>query len=329
LKKILVIRFSSIGDIVLTSPLLRCIKKQYPKSSLHYLSKEKYSELLENNPYIDKVWTFSEKLAEVIPQLQNENFDYIVDLHRNIRSSVVKTKLKSPSGTFPKLNVQKWLLTNLRLNFLPKIHIVDRYFEAVKKISVRNDNQGLDFFTTQAAELEYASLLSKYSQLPQIALVLGATYHTKRIPESLAVKILDALNRPAILLGGIEEKELAENIVKAVDNQVINACGELGLLASAEAVRQATLVISGDTGFMHIASAYSKPLVSVWGSTVTSFGMYPYYPGNNDLFYVSEIRNLSCRPCSKLGFSRCPKFHFNCMMLQNVDSIVKFSKIYL
>ncbi len=145
LKKILIIRFSSIGDIVLTTPLIRCVKKQL-NCELHYLTKKQFSSILENNPYIDKLYTYSNNLNALIPELKSENYDYIIDLHNNIRSHLVKFRLFKAGSNVNKLNLKKWLLVRFKVNLLPKIHIVERYFNAAKKLKVTNDGQGLDYF---------------------------------------------------------------------------------------------------------------------------------------------------------------------------------------
>ena len=144
MKKVLVIRFSSIGDIVLTTPILRCLKRQMEDVEIHYLTKKTFANLLVNNPYISKVHCFNTDLNLIIEDLKKENFDCIIDLHKNIRTFRVKMKLKVPSFTFNKLNIEKWLLVKLKINILPKVHIVDRYFKAVKSLGVVNDNKGLD-----------------------------------------------------------------------------------------------------------------------------------------------------------------------------------------
>jgi ADP-heptose:LPS heptosyltransferase len=146
LKKILLIRFSSIGDIILTSPVIRCIKKQLKDVELHVVTKNAYQSIFASNPYVDKVYDFSTSLKEVIPSLRTEHYDFVVDLHRNWRSFMLKLALRCPVASFSKLNLKKLLLTLFKINLLPDIHIVDRYFMAVEKLGVVNDGEGLDFF---------------------------------------------------------------------------------------------------------------------------------------------------------------------------------------
>ena len=144
--KFLVIRFSSIGDIVLTTPVVRCLKKQVVTAEVHYLTKKSFAKIFEANPYIDKVHYLENDLNAVIASLQQEDFDYVIDLHNNLRTKKVKQALKKQAFSFTKLNIQKWLLTALKINKMPAIHIVDRYLQTLESFGVKNDGAGLDYF---------------------------------------------------------------------------------------------------------------------------------------------------------------------------------------
>jgi len=133
--KVLIIRFSSIGDIVLTTPIIRCVKKQIPEVEVHYLVKHSFRKIIESNPFVDKTHALNDNLPYVLEELKSENFDYIIDLHHNLRTLKVKRALrKVPALSFNKLNLKKWLLTALKINVMPKVHIVDRYFDTVKTL---------------------------------------------------------------------------------------------------------------------------------------------------------------------------------------------------
>lgn len=322
MSKILIIRFSSIGDIVLTTPVLRCIKKQFPDSELHYLTKEAYSQVIDNNPYIDNIFYYDKNIADVINRLRLEQYDYIIDLHHNLRTFLVKLSLRKKSFSFRKLNFQKWLLVNFRVNQLPPIHIVDRYFETVARLGVANDGAGLDFFIPQADEVDIASYLPPAFHHGYVAFVIGAKHNTKCLPGSKISSICNKIGKPVVLLGGKEDAEIGQDVAGNNPGMVFNACGKLSLRQSASLIRQSEKVISHDTGLMHIAAAFHKQIVSVWGSTVPEFGMYPYL-GNDEQNKMSvvEVKGLSCRPCSKIGFEKCPKKHFKCMKLIDEDRI--------
>ncbi len=322
--RILIIRFSSIGDIELTSPIVRCIKKQLAGDvEIHFLTKEMYLPLLAENPYIDKIFTIQQNVREVLPRLRREKYDFIIDLHHNLRSWITKLALLRPSGTFPKKNIHKWLLVNLKINLMPKTHVVDRYFYAARKFKITNDSQGLDYFIPDADRIPL-DILPDIHRGGYIAFVIGAKHNTKILPEEKIVSLCRKINQPLILIGGPEDQERGDSIALQAGELVYNACGPLNINQSASLIAQADLVITHDTGLMHIAAAFRKRIISIWGNTVPAFGMFPYYPEHfSNLSFIQEVKGLRCRPCSKLGFASCPRKHFRCMKEINEEAVVK------
>jgi ADP-heptose:LPS heptosyltransferase len=320
LKKFLIIRFSSIGDIVLTTPVIRCLKKQFPEIEVHYVTKKQFLPVLEANPYIDKIFTIQENINEVVPQLKKENYDHIIDLHKNFRSKRVILKLKKPSSSFSKINVAKWLIVNFKINRLPNVHIVDRYFQSVEMFGVKNDLTGLDYFIPEKDNVALKSLPEKFLS-GYIGWVIGGKHHTKIYPEEKVIEICKSLNTPIVLLGGPGDGDKGERIKKAIGDKVFNACGKFNINQSASFVKQAQKVFTNDTGLMHIAAAFKKEIFSFWGNTIPEFGMYPYMPGIENNSHILEVKNLKCRPCSKIGFQKCPKGHFDCMNKIDTQSL--------
>jgi len=320
LKKILIIRFSSIGDIVLTTPVIRCLKQQLPSCEIHYLTKSAFRPVLQANPYLDKIFTIDQKIDEVTGKLKAEHYDHIIDLHKNFRSYGVRNKLGVGATSFPKLNFRKWLYVKFKINKLPDMHIVDRYFYAVRKLGVKNDGKGLDYFIAGDEEVK-PERLPEYFRRGFIGFVVGGKHKTKQLPVEKSVEILSGIHVPVVILGGAEDRPLAEEIIEKTEGAVFNACGKFSLNQSASLVRQAQLIVTGDTGLMHIAAAFGKPILSVWGNTVPEFGMYPYLPGREELSEIFQVEGLSCRPCSKIGFNSCPKGHFKCMNLIDTHRI--------
>lgn len=319
--KILIIRFSSIGDIVLTSPVIRCLKTQVKDAEIHFLTKSNFKGVVENNPYIDKCFLMDKHLSKLIPLLKAENYDYVIDLQKNIRSKRVKMQIHALSYSFDKLNFRKWLLVNYKLNFMPDVHIVDRYFQAVKSLGVVNDGKGLDYFIPEKDKVDIKTLPVTH-QSGYIAIVIGGNYYTKQFPVKKLISLCKKLNYPIVLLGWTNDRETGEQVESMVGSHLIyNSCGKYNLNQSASLLEQSELIISNDTGLMHIGAALKKYVISIWGNTVPQFGMYPYL--DPDKFKIVEVKKLSCRPCSKLGFDRCPKGHFNCMNLIEVNKIVK------
>lgn len=324
LEKILVIRFSSIGDIVLTSAVVRCLKTQVRGAEIHYLTKTQYEPVLRANPYIDKIWSYDHNFKEIIPQLRSQGFDFIIDLHKNYRSAFVKHQLGVKSASFPKLNLQKWLTVTLKRNFLPDIHIVDRYFKAAEPLDVKNDGLGLDYFIPAEDEIEMNSLPATHRQ-GFVAVVIGGMYNTKIFPAEKVAGVCNKLTGAVILFGGKEDRERGEQIAGLTGDHVFNSCGIYNINQSASLIRQARAVLTNDTGLMHISAACNKPVVSVWGNTIPAFGMYPYMQENfRSNSMIAEVKGLSCRPCSKLGFMECPKKHFKCMNNIDIEPVVNF-----
>ncbi|MEM9930837.1 MAG: glycosyltransferase family 9 protein [Bacteroidota bacterium] len=336
-EKVLIIRFSSIGDIVLTTPVIRCLKQQ-TAYEVHFLTKQSFAGVLRDNPYIDRLWTITKDVKELADSLLQEQFAYIIDLHGNLRTRELKTRLfftaalhlraRPKSYTFPKLNFQKYLLTRLGINRMPAVHIVDRYLATVKKLGVVNDGQGLDYFIQPADEVD---LVQEGLPAQYVAFVIGAAHATKRLTEAQMIAFCQALGQPIVLLGGPAEAEMGQRITAAAGEQTHNACGRYSLAGSASLISQAALVVTHDTGMMHVAAAFRKTIISVWGNTVPDLGMYPYLPGqtNEEKERRQEVLGLSCRPCSKIGFRACPKGHFRCIKKQNPAAIAAAAEALL
>jgi ADP-heptose:LPS heptosyltransferase len=323
--KFLIIRFSSIGDIVLTSPVVRCLKSQVKNAEVHYVTKSRYAHLVNSNPYIDKVHLLGDSMGELKVRLQKENFDFVVDLHKNFRSNRVRRFLKVPSYAFRKLNIEKYIYVNFKINRLPGNHIVDRNLETLKDFDVENDNLGLDFFIPAGQEFD-KNLLPEFFRKNYIAFVIGGTWNTKKLPVQKVADICNSVSYPVILLGGRNEQEQGAHIAELTHKNVVDMTGKLTLYQSASLVRDAQLVLTNDTGLMHIAAAFKKKILSFWGNTVPVFGMYPYMP--DPASERMEVEGLSCRPCSKIGYRKCPNKHFRCMENQDTEKAVQWIDLY-
>ncbi len=331
--KFLIIRFSSIGDIVLTTPVVRCLKKQVTDAEVHYLTKQSFASILQSNIYVDKVHLLRDNINDVINELQQEDFDYVIDLHHNLRSLKIKNRLGKPSYSFNKLNIEKWLLTALKIDRLPEIHIVDRYLETLRSFGVKNDGAGLDYFIPENERVKESDIPASH-HAGYIGIVIGAALATKKYPLHKLKELCASIQHPVILMGGREDEEEGNEIAKSDPVKIYNSCGKFSLNESADLVRRAKLIITNDTGLMHIATAFKRPVISLWGNTVPEFGMYPYYgenylrasskagSENNRPFDILEVKKLPCRPCSKIGYKKCPKGHFKCMEMISSTEII-------
>jgi len=318
--KILFVRFSSIGDVVLTTPVIRAVKEQMEGVEIHYLTKKSFESLVAPNPNVSKVFTIEKSIDEVLPELKPEQYDLVVDLHNNIRTKGLKSKLRRPSKTFRKLNWEKWLLVNAKINKLPSVHVVDRYFETVKHLGVKPDGKPCDFIIQPHQEVELADWNLVPNQFVTIA--IGAQHETKCLPVEKLLELINSIEIPVVLIGGPTDVQKADAITAGSDKEIVNTVGKLKLQQSASLVKQSKHLITHDTGMMHIASCFQVAMSTVWGNTVPDFGMFPYQPENKS-FSIHQVEGLKCRPCSKIGSETCPKKHFNCMMKQDISYLIK------
>jgi heptosyltransferase-2 len=324
--KFLIIRFSSIGDIVLTTPVVRCLKKQVPGAQIHYLIKPQFKMVMEPNPYIDKFHVLQNDWDKMIAELKEEKFQYIIDLHHNLRTLRVKKALDVPAFSFNKLNIEKLIFVKLKWNVMPRVHIIDRYMETVEPFGVYNDGEGMDYFIPEDAKVSQKDIPASH-HAGFISIVIGASFYTKKLPVYKLQELCRKIDHPIILLGAKEEAKDADDIASVDPIKVYNACGKFSLHESADLVRQSKLVISHDTGLMHIAAALKKQVIAIWGSTTPSFGMVPYYgkaySGKDPNPYDDvQVHKLWCRPCTKIGRNKCPQGHFKCMKDISIDEIV-------
>jgi heptosyltransferase-2 len=305
LKKILIIRLSSFGDILLTTPVIRSIKKINPGLQIDFVLKKEFFELLQFNPYITDIYKYSKndnEIKSLISTLAQNKYDLVIDLQNNFRSGKMTEFLKADVVRFRKNNLKKFLLVHFKTNKLKEAPPIPlRYAEAAE---VELDNDGLDFFTNCLPD----SKLNKDENY--IGLCPGAKHFTKRWPEEYFIqlgKMLEAEGYKILLFGSLEEKEFlseAENYFTGA----VNLCCDSFLQTGAN-MKLCKAVYTNDSGTMHLASAMKVPLIAFFGSTVKEFGFFPYKARS----IVLENKNLSCRPCTHIGRKSCPKTHFKCM----------------
>lgn len=307
--------------------MIRNLKTQLSEVQLHYATKPAYQGILEANPYVDHVHLLGDSLWDFCRKLKRESFDYVIDLHHNRRTWIIKRWLGVRAFSYNKINWQKLLMVRLKINRLPATHVVDRYMAAVSPLGVNMDTLGLDYFIPERDEVEHDWLPESHRN-GFYALVIGGKHSTKRLPKDRLIELCDRINKPIVLLGGKEDKEVGEAVAKFfvqgppddakeqfLQEQlgkkalVYNACGKFNFNQSASLIKNAIAVFSHDTGLMHVAAAFGKKVFSIWGNTIPEFGMYPY----RTQFLIFENKKLDCRPCSKIGFDKCPKGHFKCM----------------
>ncbi|OKS85479.1 glycosyltransferase family 9 protein [Mucilaginibacter polytrichastri] len=318
--KILVIRFSSMGDIIYTTPVVRCLKQQLPDAEIHFLTKPAFKYIYDANPHLDKLLLLKERLSDTIADIKQEQYDYIIDLHNNLRTSIIKLRTGIKSFTYDKQRIRKWLSLKFNLKLIEPTHLVDRYLKAVKFLGITNDGLPIDYYIKKQHQL--AELLPVSHQSGYVAFVIGATHFTKRMPNEKIIRICRGINHPVLLLGGEDVKPNGEIIADALGSKAYNACGITTLDESVYLVANAINIIGFDTGLTHIAEAFNRPIASVWGGTVPELlGVQPYHVKNA---MVAGIE-LPCRPCSKFGLPQCPLGHFKCMNNMPEEPLINFA----
>jgi lipopolysaccharide heptosyltransferase II len=326
--KILIIRLSAMGDIILTTPIVRFIKSKYPDSKIDFLSSKQFIDIYVDNPYINKIISYdkSSNISQILNQkseLISEfgTYDIIIDLQNNLRSKIFKFGLGKSYYNISKKRLHKLMLVNFKRSCFETAHIVDNYYHSIMALKTIKDNLGTELFLDSIYDIIDTNI---YGKKPIIAIAPGAHHFTKRMPVTKYIQIINSINSKIdchfALIGANDDSDLCSEIISKLDNiEFINLCGKLSIRQTAKAIKQCTAIITNDTGVLHIASAVNIPIAAVFGSTVKEFGFEPYYAE----YKIFEVE-LKCRPCTHIGRANCPKGHFNCMRLINTDSIVNW-----
>ncbi|HUH75291.1 MAG TPA: glycosyltransferase family 9 protein [Chitinophagales bacterium] len=323
MKKILLIRLSSIGDIVLTSLALRCIKNTYPEAQIDFLTKEQYVDLVASYPQISNVLLYKSSLWQIAQEVISNDYDAVIDLHANTRTRILQQLLPEsiPFYRYKKQSLRRLLSVGLKRDLYKNEKVPEQYLDALKKLNVQNDGKGLEFHIPQKDWI-YRSDVPLTHRSGYAVLSLGATYFTKKLPLFKWEELVQRLEFPIIIIGGEQEIALGQYLEQLDDLKIINKCGQYNLHQSASVIAQSIFVITHDTGMMHIAAALKKKVISIWGGTVPYLGFEPYgIPAEKSIFI--ENTELNCRPCSKYGREDCPKGHFKCMNEISVDKIIE------
>mgnify|MGYP000751143747 FL=1 len=321
--KILIIRLSSLGDILLTTPFIRAIKTQYSHIKIDMLIREEYEDVIKLNPYIDKKILFKKDYKSnvgLIDQLRNNNYELVIDLQNNLRSKKVTSSSKVNSVKFDKRSFDKFLLVNFKINKLKEAsQIPVRYSNTIQKIKL--DEHGLDLFADKSANAE---LIGKNNL---VGFCPGARHFTKRWPKEYFVELGNKLTQNGytiVLFGGKIDKEICAELVDKISG-AINLSNNDELLQTAANMKLCKAVVCNDSGLMHTASATGTKVIAIFGSTVKEFGFTPYNCNN----LILENNSLTCRPCSHIGRSDCPKKHFDCMKAIKPEFVFEKLKSFL
>jgi lipopolysaccharide heptosyltransferase II len=315
--RILAIRFSSIGDILLTTPLLRAIRARHPAAHLALLTKKGFTPLVSDNPRVTEVigLTSGQPLEQLAASLRERKFSHILDLHGSLRSRALRFLVPARWSGYRNHRVAREILIRYKKNVYPRdVPVPERYFDAARELEVTPDGEPPEFFFSASARGEADEWLRASGltgEREPIALAPGAAHNTKRWPleywQDLAAK-LTGQGDPVVTVGGPEDVTHGETIAKATGGRVVNAAGRFGLQGTGALLARCRALVSGDTGVMHMATGVGTPVVALFGPTVRPFGFFPY----SRKAIVIE-RDLDCRPCTAHGSEQCPLGHHRCL----------------
>lgn len=314
--RFLLVRLSSMGDVILTTPIIRALHEAYPQAEIHFLTRPAYAPLLSYHPLIHAVHLWSPRLT-----LPDWRWTGVIDLQKNLRTFRLRWRLRCERfSTFRKENLRKWQSVRTKIP-LPVRHIVERYGEALRPwgIEVRELGPLEVYIPPEVEEKVRKELKTNLPEPPWLAVGLGGTYETKRWKLPYFQVLLERLRLPVILLGGKTEMPAAHKLASQLSVPVVVGTGRFSLLETAAAIRVASLLLSHDTGTAHLGAAVQTPTAVLWGNTVPEFGMTPWKVSHINI----EARHLACRPCSKLGFAKCPRGHHDCMRALTPDYVEK------
>lgn len=328
--KTLIIRFSSVGDIVLSSLLLRVLRKRFPDSHIDFLTKPEYAALVRNNPHISRVIEFQgnggmSELGTLRSALMRTGYDLVLDIHGSVRSRFV-------CAGFPlvrrvrKRKIARFLLVNAKWDVYEWYggapSIAERYLETAAEWGVVNDGEGLEVFFTEDDARHALTILGGEgirADSTIVGLCPSARHNTKQWVKERFAETAAALahshNAAIVVFGSAGEEARCEEIRRGIRSlsaqpAVVNLAGKLSLAETAAMMDFCSLVITNDSGLMHLAAARKRKVLAIFGSTVRELGFFPYGTTST----VIERADLDCRPCTHIGRPRCPKGHFKCMM---------------
>jgi len=338
LRKILIIRLSSIGDVLLATPAIRLLKNKFPDSQIDVVIKHEFADLLKFHPHISHLYRYNKdethSLSKLKQEIRNKQYDLIVDLHKNFRSyyltigSRAKEVIRYKKGV-----IQRFLLVKFKLSLYKKIlPIYQRYLKALKRYEIGYDGNGLDIFISEEAERrvveKHRNFLNNSPGLT-MGIAPGAKHATKRWTAEGFSSVIDFLisnkNARVILFGNKADQEIVQSFSIEQTKFVLNATGELSLLETAALMNHCDLVLTNDSGLMHLASALKKKVAAIFGGTTEDLGFFPYLTEHS----VVQNNNLKCRPCSHIGRKKCPQKHFKCMKEITAEQVLDAIEVLL
>lgn len=323
--KILIIRLSSFGDIILTTPVIEELKKKYPKAKIDFVVLDKFKEAIKGNKHINKLIIFEKErylgakgIKEFTKTIKGNNYELVIDLHSKIRSKLISRYLKVKTYRYNKRVWWKSLLVKMKLiKYTVDDTIVKNYFGAVKDLEVFYKGENLSF-NFEKKDLER---VKEYRDF--VVFAPGASKNTKKWTVDNFGRLANLINfnleKKIILIGGKNEFDELEKIRRVSADVCINLAGKLSLKESGALISKADFVVTNDSGPFHIARGVKTKAFVIFGPTDPK--MFSY--NENSILLCA---NESCSPCSLHGDEICPKKHFNCMKNLKADKVFEIIK---
>ncbi|MFZ1320081.1 MAG: glycosyltransferase family 9 protein [Ignavibacteria bacterium] len=303
-KKILVVRLSSLGDIILSFPLLNILRKKYPEAEIHFLTRKKFSEVIKLNPNVDKIIETDNDLSITKNKLSDEKYDLILDIHKNFKSIYLTRGSGAEVRRIIKNNLMKMLLVKFKINLFKEIIPVYKKYLLTFSDSLNND------------ELKFTTSILNFSELqkfdiPYAVISPSSKHYTKTYPDEKFIEFIRSRENETFILTGSSDDIDMEicNKINSECSNTKNLCGELSISELASMINGSEYVICNDSAVLHLSEALNKKTYAIFGSTVKEFGFFPQLKTSE----VIEVNGLECRPCSHIGLPECPKKHFKCM----------------
>lgn len=341
ISKALVLRFSSIGDIVLATPLIRVLRARFPQAQIDFVTKTQFVDLVRSNQNLNYTYSYDPAsgfggLRDLKAKIFEERYDLIVDIHNSLRSRFLRS-IRGVRHTVvvDKRVVERTALVKFKKNlYRSVVSVADRYIEPLAPWGIVNDGKGLELHIPdevlfgvngKMARLQLHRFESAYALCP------GARHLTKRWPAErfaeVGIRLARERDAAILLFGGEGDRQAASEIAARIGStagaeRVFDLTGQMSLLESAAALEYVDAVVTNDSGLMHIATARHKPVVAIFGSTVREFGFFPVQPES----VVLEVAGLSCRPCSHIGRPVCPEGHLQCLLSTTADQVIRALK---
>ncbi len=318
---------SSIGDIILTSPVVRQLRRNFPEAQIDYLVRKEYAAVIKHNPHLSNVIEFDAKGEDHALQLmrqyiQDAEYDLILDLHRNIRSKYLRRFLNHPRiYKISKNQVPRFLLVNTGLNLYKQLNpyplsVAAKYLRAGKSVGLDPSDLKLDVYLPEETQKKGEQIWQRlHDEGARVVIAPGARHYTKCWPAAYYARLIELIHQEfgwtSVLVGGPDEAEMAASIENRAGEQIVDSlAGRISLLETFAIIQESLLFISNDSGLMHVAAAYQKPQIAIFGSTTRELGFFPV----NENATIVENNSLNCRPCTHIGKSACPREHFKCML---------------